>query len=533
MKKIVTGALVAVLLLASFGIPLGGQAHASSSYSAYVKTYTLKVRNKASKKFKVLRTLNMGNKVKVTSIHGSYSRISYKGTTGYVQSKHISRTKFGAYPAYVTAYTLKVRSKASIHYSVKQVLSMSNQVSVIGKGNKYALISANGVTGYVRNQCLTTTPFAARTAFVTSPTLKVRDHASTKYTVLRTARFRDQVQITGMGKKYAQVQFDNATGYVQAAYLSNTRPAEISYFTTQYPYPLDVAVNRQLNASAQTDNHYTMYVPKDSLTFDGIQWTVNGNTDVRGGADGSAWIVKQVKQGAQLSNDLVKPVDGNDSWFQIGTSMGWVNASPNDLRSMLDPNSFSNTSPEFYQFLNLSTTTSVNADEINNNILNGKGILAGKAATFIQAASDQHINEIYLIAHALLETGNGTSQLATGQLQGTGTDGQLHTVYNMFGIGATDDNPNQAGADFAARQGWFTPEAAILGGAQFIAQSYINSAAYHQDTLYKMRWNPANTQTASHQYATDIGWAVKQARIMNYYYGKLSGYTLRFELPKY
>ncbi|MFD2694233.1 N-acetylglucosaminidase [Sporolactobacillus shoreicorticis] len=143
----------------------------------------------------------------------------------------------------------------------------------------------------------------------------------------------------------------------------------------------------------------------------------------------------------------------------------------------------------------------------------------------MQAASDQPINEIHLIAHALLETGNGASPLATGQLQGAGTDGQQHVVYNMFGIGATDDNPNQVGADFAAKQGWFTPEAAILGGAKFIAQSYINNAAYHQDTLYKMRWNPANTQLALHQYATDIGWAVKQARIINYLWKIFRLYT--------
>jgi mannosyl-glycoprotein endo-beta-N-acetylglucosaminidase len=532
MKKLITGALILALLFASFGIPVGGRAYASDSYSAYVNTYTLKVRNKASKKFKTLRALNMGNKVKVTSQRGSYSRISYKGTTGYVQSKHLNTQKFQTYAAYVTAYSLKVRSKASVHYSVRQTLSMSNQLSVIGKGNKYALISVGGIKGYVRNQCLTTTPFASYAAYVTSPTLKIRDHASTKYQIMRTMQFRDQVTISGMGKKYAQVQIDGMTGYVQAKYLSATRPAEISTFATQYPYSLDAAVNKQVNASPQTDNHYTLYVPKDSLTFDGSKWTFNWDTDARGGADGNAWIVKRYGQGAQPST--VQQV--NDAWYQIGTSTGWVNPSTDDLRSVLDPNSFPDNAAEFYQFLNLSTTTGVNADEVNNKLLNGRGILAGKAATFIQAANEQHINEIYLIAHALLETGNGASALATGQITVSSLNGQSvepKVVYNMFGIGAVDSDPNTKGAEFAYSHRWFTPEAAILGGAQFIGQSYINNAAYHQDTLYKMRWNPANTGNATHQYASDINWAVKQARIMNYYYGLLSGYTLRFDLPTY
>src|SRR5699024_11256103 len=54
-------------------------------------------------------------------------------------------------------------------------------------------------------------------------------------------------------------------------------------------------------------------------------------------------------------------------------------------------------------------------------------------------------------------------------------------------------------------EGWFTPQDAIVGGAEFIGEKYISVG---QDTLYKMRWNPANP--ATHQYATDAGWAVKQ-----------------------
>ena len=52
-----------------------------------------------------------------------------------------------------------------------------------------------------------------------------------------------------------------------------------------------------------------------------------------------------------------------------------------------------------------------------------------------------------------------------------------------------------SGPRFAYDAGWFSPEAAIMGGAKFIAQGYISSG---QDTLYKMRWNPQAAQLISH-----------------------------------
>lgn len=83
----------------------------------------------------------------------------------------------------------------------------------------------------------------------------------------------------------------------------------------------------------------------------------------------------------------------------------------------------------------------------------------------------------------------------------------------------------------AYKNGWFTPEAAIIGGAAFIGQSYINNPKYQQNTLYKMRWNPANPGV--HQYATDIGWAVDQVYTIKKIYDSLSSYTLYYDIPVY
>ena len=205
----------------------------------------------------------------------------------------------------------------------------------------------------------------------------------------------------------------------------------------------------------------------------------------------------------------------------------WLSATSEQVEYYLDPLNFQSNSDTYLQFLILSHPAGTNATELNNRILYGKGVLAGKGSSYIKAANTYHINEIYLISHSLLETGNGKSKLATGiKVNGV-------TVYNVYGVGAYDSNPDYYGAKFAYEQGWTTVEKAIIGGAKFAAEKYIHAG---QDTLYKMRWNPEAMDTygyASHQYATDIGWAVKQTTRMSQMLSTLTQFTLLYDIPVY
>lgn len=201
----------------------------------------------------------------------------------------------------------------------------------------------------------------------------------------------------------------------------------------------------------------------------------------------------------------------------------WVNATSAEIQQYFIP-SQENIEKYKYQFLNLSAPAGVSEEEAAAYLKN-KGILEGQAATFIKAAKENNINEIYLMAHACLETGNGTSTLA----KGVPYNGVV--VYNMFGIRAVDRDPIGQGAAYAYKMGWTTPEKAILGGAKFISEQYINREDYKQDTLYEMRWNPASPGT--HQYATDVGWAVKQAVWIQKIYESFDNPDITFDIPKY
>lgn len=201
----------------------------------------------------------------------------------------------------------------------------------------------------------------------------------------------------------------------------------------------------------------------------------------------------------------------------------WVNATSAEIQKYFIP-SQENIEKYKYQFLNLSAPAGISEEDAAAYLKN-KGILEGQASTFIKAAKENNINEIYLMAHASLETGNGTSKLATG----VSYNGVV--VYNMFGIKAVDRDPIGQGAAYAYKMGWTSPEKAILGGAKFISEQYINREDYKQDTLYEMRWNPASPGT--HQYATDIGWAVKQAAWIQKIYESFDNPDITFDIPKY
>lgn len=197
-------------------------------------------------------------------------------------------------------------------------------------------------------------------------------------------------------------------------------------------------------------------------------------------------------------------------------------ASESDVRNYINPANFSSGS-EKYQFALLDRTNGISETALNA-YLSNKGVLSGKGSIILAAAKQNSISEIYLAVHAALESGNGASELARG-IDFNGT-----VVYNLFGIGAYDKDPVNEGAKYAYEQGWTDIDKAIYGGAKWISENYINASS-KQNTLYKMRWNPANPGV--HQYATDIAWAAKQSKIIYAMFSSLPYADVTFDVPVY
>ena len=225
------------------------------------------------------------------------------------------------------------------------------------------------------------------------------------------------------------------------------------------------------------------------------------------------------------ANSNLTVLKQDDNWYQVQLGT-WRNATAEDVKEYLDPKNFILDEVMRFQFLDLAKVSGA-SEKLLDDFLANKGVLKGMGKTFIEAGKKYGINELYLISHALLETGNGTSELAKG-IKYNGV-----TVYNMFGIGATDANPIQNGAKMAYEMGWTSVEKAIIGGAAFIGNDYIKAG---QSTLYEMRWNTASmnkNKYASHQYATDVGWAAKQVYNLAKLYNEIGVNTLNLKIPVY
>ncbi len=308
---------------------------------------------------------------------------------------------------------------------------------------------------------------------------------------------------------------------------------------TKYNLTLQEALNLQMKVSPQTDKHYA-YVSKSFITNSKVTAT---RLNVRSGPGTKHDIVGKLDNGTK-----VEIIGETGNWYVIehDDNRQWVNARDEDVKYYLDPNNFINDKKQQFQFLDLSRSSDASKTVLNN-YLSGKGILDGKGQAFIDASRNHGVNDVYLMSHAILETGHGTSGLSNGVKVGKNKSGNLvlvtsknkedltniKTVYNMYGIGAVDSNAYKGGAFRAYNEGWDTPEKAIIGGARFIGNSYIKSG---QNTLYKMRWNPdamANNGYVTHQYATDIGWASKQIYSMYDLYQSIGSYTLYLDVPEY
>ncbi|MDN4525927.1 SH3 domain-containing protein [Fictibacillus fluitans] len=532
----------------------------------YVKVDgALNVRKAATTHSAVIQILKNGEEVTVYSESSGWAKVKTGSTTGYVSTKYLVAAKPGSTPKptpatppetkTMTKYVevkgaLNLRKEATTKSAVIRTLSSGTKVTVYSEYNGWAKVKAGSSTGYVAIKYLTTTkpqntttpspapkpsepePIVRFVAVDASSMLNVRSGPGTTYSIIAKLAKNTAVTILSQSGTWSKISANGKTGYVSTSYLKEKSASPegilISKTRQKYNLTLDEMVKLQMSASPQTNQKYKGYIREDAIRMtSSIYGTVLGDWNIRGGVGADYWKITTVRRGEQLK--ILSSVKGSDGhiWYQVEIKDTWVNASPEDVKYYLDPSNFKNDPVKSYQFVKLSQTANLNAAEVNERILSGKGILEGRASSFIKAGNLYGVNDIYLISHSLLETGNGTSQLARGiQYRG-------RTVYNIYGIGANDGNAVQNGAAYAYNAGWFTLEDAIVGGARFISMGYINKK---QDTIYKMRWNPLAAEALgypSHQYATDIGWASKQVSQIHNLYSLLNNYSIHLEIPVY
>ncbi|MFV0498949.1 MAG: dockerin type I domain-containing protein [Bacilli bacterium] len=212
-----------------------------------------------------------------------------------------------------------------------------------------------------------------------------------------------------------------------------------------------------------------------------------------------------------------------DTWYaKDGTN--WFAANSDTVAYYLDPRNFLNES-YIFQFEELSYnskfhTSSVVQKLLNNTFMSGffsyNGSNKTYASAFVDAAVSKNISPIHLAARSRQEVGNSLSAVTSGN--SFTYNGQTYSgLYNFFNIGATSGvdnwkkgliyaNGGEKGSNLETKYSrpWTNPYAAISGGAEFLANSYINKG---QNTLYFQKFNvspDAYYSIYTHQYMTNI-----------------------------
>lgn len=333
---------------------------------------------------------------------------------------------------------------------------------------------------------------------------------------------------------------DPSTGYVYLANNDGKLEDPGWVVTSEYDgglqrYWIDAKTHSAIPGySSEGWPHVTLregYVLRGETTFNGVKYSTDNDGRVTGAAKDNG--ITYTRYSFTLLS-MAEKEHAQDRSHSV-----------EEYAALLDPGKYSQGDSEFYQFAVLNGASHYcSAAQLNAFIAryHSEGNLAGYGQTFIDAAAANGINAEYLLAHAILESGWGTSQLASGYAYDgkTAINGKTYaagTYYSFFGIGAYDSSPLSGGRSMAVQKGWNSVSAAISGAASWLSKWYINSATYKQNTLYKMRWDANDVEkgdTPWHQYATGTGWATDIADVMAMIY-KYTGVTpdYTYDLPSY
>lgn len=159
------------------------------------------------------------------------------------------------------------------------------------------------------------------------------------------------------------------------------------------------------------------------------------------------------------------------------------------------------------------------------------------------------VNYVDIIMNAAAQSGVNPYVIAAMIIQEQGRDGRGNSikgnyagyngVYNYFNVGAYASDGMGAverGLWYASQSGsygrpWTSPEASIVGGAQFYGSNYTNAG---QDTFYLKKYNVQGSNIYKHQYMTNVDGAASEGAIFAEGFStELKSTALKFKIPVY
>ena len=223
----------------------------------------------------------------------------------------------------------------------------------------------------------------------------------------------------------------------------------------------------------------------------------------------------------------------------------------------MDPRNFL-TADGIFQFENLSYNSETQNEEGVKLILagtaladsyytytdeNGNSQTKTYSETFLEAAKNSGVSPYYLASRTKQEVlvGMSKSESITGSVEG------YAGYYNFYNIGANNSTVSgqnvRNGLAFASGTGsmsaeektkymlpWSNPYNAIVGGAKYIGNNYINRG---QNTIYLQKFNVTSYSPYSHQYMSNVEAAKAEAQKIYAAYKNMNHVSTIFSIPVY
>lgn len=175
--------------------------------------------------------------------------------------------------------------------------------------------------------------------------------------------------------------------------------------------------------------------------------------------------------------------------FTVYDGTNWYAANNATIAYYMDPRNFLNDT-NIFQFESIYDNSSSASVDVIKSLLSGNYI-EKYAQNFYDAGKQTNVSSVYLASLSRQEIGGTSANIAITGNQFTYGGKTYSGLYNFYNIGATSGSDNLAvyrglvyangGTDSSAKsfsRPWNTPEKAILGGAQFIYNNYVNKGQF-------------------------------------------------------
>lgn len=252
-----------VWYLGQEGYMSGSYLSLSDSAAAAFGTGTIqgsdvRVRSGASTASSVLGAVNSGKTMDITGVNGSWYKVSYNGSEGYVYSQYMTLSYNGSSSSAtsgssassgssssssgtgtINAYYVRMRSGPGTGYRILGTYNKGTAMTVTGSDGDWYKVSCDGSEGYVYKTYLTLSSgngFSVTekedTQAVVTSAVNMRTGPSTDYTSLRVLGSGTRVTITGTSGKWSRVDYNGSTGYIFSSYLSTNVSSSASGTTS-------------------------------------------------------------------------------------------------------------------------------------------------------------------------------------------------------------------------------------------------------------------------------------------------------------